>query len=102
MSDGTTALPLLRHVILNDQKSATYKLGLLRAISCPDGSELWRANQRIIMFGFRWVSSCVWLAGSNQVARNLAVADGAPGGDLVAADVDGDRAARVEAAAGWR
>jgi hypothetical protein len=30
--DGTGALPLLRHVILNDQKSATYKLGLLRAI----------------------------------------------------------------------
>jgi DNA invertase Pin-like site-specific DNA recombinase len=26
------ALPLLRHVILNDQKSATYKLGLLRAL----------------------------------------------------------------------
>lgn len=31
-NDGTAALPLLRHVILNDQKSATYKLGLLRAI----------------------------------------------------------------------
>jgi hypothetical protein len=30
--DGTGALPLLRYVILNDQKSATYKLGLLRAI----------------------------------------------------------------------
>lgn len=30
--DGTGALPLLRHVILNDQKSATYKLGLLRAL----------------------------------------------------------------------
>ena len=29
---GTGALPLLRHVILNDQKSATYKLGLLRAL----------------------------------------------------------------------
>jgi hypothetical protein len=28
--DGTGALPLLRHVILNDQKSSTYKLGLLR------------------------------------------------------------------------
>jgi hypothetical protein len=27
--DGTGALPLLRHVILNDQKAATYKLGLL-------------------------------------------------------------------------
>src|SRR5215475_9133407 len=30
--DGTGALPLLRHVILNDQKFATYKLGLLRAL----------------------------------------------------------------------
>ncbi|MBU8546126.1 MULTISPECIES: methyltransferase domain-containing protein [Roseomonadaceae] len=31
--DGTGALPLLRHVILNDQKTSTYKLGLLRALS---------------------------------------------------------------------
>lgn len=30
--DGTGALPLLRHAILNDQKSATYKLGLLRTL----------------------------------------------------------------------
>lgn len=30
--DGTGALPLLRHVILNDQKSSTYKLGLLHAL----------------------------------------------------------------------
>lgn len=30
--DGTGALPLLRHVILNDQKQTTYKLGLLRAL----------------------------------------------------------------------
>ena len=31
--DGTGALPLLRGIILNDDKSATYKLGLLRAIA---------------------------------------------------------------------
>jgi hypothetical protein len=31
-NDGTGALPLLRYVILNDQKCATYKLGLLRAL----------------------------------------------------------------------
>lgn len=31
--DGTGALPLLRHVILNDQKTATYKLGLLRSVA---------------------------------------------------------------------
>lgn len=30
--DGTGALPLLRHVILNDNKSSSYKLGLLRAL----------------------------------------------------------------------
>jgi SAM-dependent methyltransferase len=38
--DGTGALPLLRHVILNDAKSATYKLGLLRALArTADGSQ---------------------------------------------------------------
>jgi SAM-dependent methyltransferase len=30
--DGTGALPLLRHVILNDDKSSTYKLALLRVL----------------------------------------------------------------------
>lgn len=30
--DGTGALPLLRHIIINDNKSSTYKLGLLRAL----------------------------------------------------------------------
>ena len=30
--DGTGALPLLRHIILNDSKSSTYKLGLLRTL----------------------------------------------------------------------
>jgi SAM-dependent methyltransferase len=30
--DGTGALPLLRHVILRDDKSSTYKLGLLRSL----------------------------------------------------------------------
>lgn len=38
--DGGGALPLLRHIILNDNKSATYKLALLRALcriadGCP-------------------------------------------------------------------
>lgn len=31
--DGAGALPLLRGVILNDEKSSTYKLGLLRAVA---------------------------------------------------------------------
>jgi SAM-dependent methyltransferase len=30
--DGTGALPLLRHIILNDDKASTYKLALLRAL----------------------------------------------------------------------
>ncbi len=30
--DGPDALPLLRHLVLDDQKSSTYKLGLLRAL----------------------------------------------------------------------
>ena len=30
--DGTGSLPLLRHIIINDDKTATYKLGLLRAL----------------------------------------------------------------------
>lgn len=37
--DGTGALPLLRHVILDQSKSSTYKLGLLRALCrAADGS----------------------------------------------------------------
>jgi hypothetical protein len=30
--DGTGALPLLRHIIFNDDKSSTYKLALLRVL----------------------------------------------------------------------
>ncbi len=30
--DGTGALPLLRHIVFNDQKSSTYKLALLRVL----------------------------------------------------------------------
>lgn len=31
--DGTGSLPLLRHIIVNDDKASTYKLGLLRAVT---------------------------------------------------------------------
>jgi len=31
--DGTGALPLLRHIVLSDAKSSTYKLALLRAVA---------------------------------------------------------------------
>ena len=38
--DGTGALPLLRHVILNDAKNTTYKLGLLQSVvRAADGSQ---------------------------------------------------------------
>ncbi len=38
--DGTGALPLLRHVIINDAKSSTYKLALLRVLlRIADGSQ---------------------------------------------------------------
>jgi SAM-dependent methyltransferase len=37
--DGTGAFPILRHIILNDDKSSTYKLALLRSICrIADGS----------------------------------------------------------------
>ena len=36
--DGTNALPLLRHVVFNDRKSATYKLALLRVLVRIAGS----------------------------------------------------------------
>ena len=37
--DGTGALPLLRHIIVNDAKSSTYKLALLRVLArIADGS----------------------------------------------------------------
>lgn len=31
--DGTGALPVVRHIIVNDSKAATYKLGLLRCVT---------------------------------------------------------------------
>jgi SAM-dependent methyltransferase len=38
--DGTFSLPLLRHIIINDKKSSTYKLALLRVLlRIADGSQ---------------------------------------------------------------
>ena len=40
--DGTGALPLIRHIILNDEKSSTYKLALLRTLCrIADGAAGW-------------------------------------------------------------
>jgi SAM-dependent methyltransferase len=44
--DGTGALPLLRHVILNDQKNATYKLGLLRTLCRAADGQAGLARER--------------------------------------------------------
>lgn len=44
--DGTGALPLLRHIILNDRKSSTYKLGLLRAVARTADSAPGMAHHR--------------------------------------------------------
>ena len=44
--DGTGALPLLRHIILNDDKSSTYKLALLRVICrIADGAAGWAVDE---------------------------------------------------------
>ena len=44
--DGAGALPLLRHIILNDDKSSTYKLALLRVLCrIADGAAGWAADE---------------------------------------------------------
>lgn len=43
--DGTGALPLLRHIILNDDKSSTYKLALIRCLCrIADGASGYARN----------------------------------------------------------
>jgi SAM-dependent methyltransferase len=49
--DGTGSLPLLRHIIVNDDKSSSYKLGLLRVLTriaegCP-GAVIERTDQHV-------------------------------------------------------
>ena len=43
--DGTGALPLIRHIVLNDDKSSTYKLALLRVLCrIADGAAGWAVD----------------------------------------------------------
>lgn len=54
--DGTGSLPLLRHVIVNDDKASTYKLGLLRTLvriadSMPGMVNRWEDDWVEIPFG---------------------------------------------------
>ena len=49
--DGTGSLPLLRHIIVNDDKSSSYKIGLLRVLTriaegCP-GAIMHRTDQHV-------------------------------------------------------
>jgi SAM-dependent methyltransferase len=85
--DGTGALPLLRHLILNDRKSATYKLGLLRTMvriadSAPGMAQLNGDDGQVVLpfglFGLYWVRLYQPLTHANipQSAINTQGADG--------------------------
>ncbi len=67
LDDGTGSLPLLRHIIINDKKTATYKLGLLRAI-------LWAADRTpgmVLKQDETWVSLPLGLIGLNWLKMYL-------------------------------
>ena len=57
--DGSGALPLLRHIILNDDKSSTYKLALLRALCrIADGAAGYARDDRrwsMLPFPLAWL-----------------------------------------------
>ena len=80
--DGAGALPLLRGVILNDDKSSTYKLGLLRAVAriadatpalaVDQGGEEDAAELPLGLVALSWVRAYLPLvtAGLPQAPRN--------------------------------
>ena len=85
--DGTGALPLLRHLILNDRKSATYKLGLLRTMvriadSAPGMAQQSGDDGQVVLpfglFGLYWVRlyQPLTLANLPQSATNAQGAEG--------------------------
>jgi SAM-dependent methyltransferase len=61
--DGTGSLPLLRHIIVNDDKSSSYKLGLLRVLTriaeCSPGIVIGRTDDYVDiplgMVGLYWL-----------------------------------------------
>lgn len=61
--DGTGSLPLLRHIIVNDDKSSSYKLGLLRVLTriaeCSPGIVVGRTDDYVDiplgMVGLYWL-----------------------------------------------
>jgi SAM-dependent methyltransferase len=61
--DGTGSLPLLRHIIVNDDKASSYKLGLLRVLTriaeCSPGIVVGRTDEYVDiplgMVGLYWL-----------------------------------------------
>ncbi|MBL6080320.1 class I SAM-dependent methyltransferase [Belnapia sp. T18] len=84
--DGTGALPLLRHLILQDAKSATYKLGLLRALcraadssaglAQEDGDEHVRLRLGLVALIWLWLYLPLVKAGLPQTRDNRRGAEG--------------------------
>lgn len=119
--DGAGALPLLRGIILNDEKSATYKLGLLRAVArIADGTPalaMERIDEDVVdvplgLVAMNWIRMYLPLVSSRLPQRpDNAGPDGlgfagegfrsllearVPGQDLrIGARFSGDRAAAV-------
>ena len=54
--DGTGALPLIRRIVLNDDKSSTYKLALIRTISRVAHSAPGVARRKVTSWTCRWES----------------------------------------------
>ena len=61
--DGTGALPIVRHIIVNDSKAATYKLGLLRSVTLIaetlPGLVLRRSDTEVVLHAYlEWGEQC--------------------------------------------
>ena len=86
--DGTGALPLLRHIIVNDNKSSTYKLGLLRALiriaeGAPGMLTKWNDDYVEIPFGLvglYWLKLYMPLVLQNDLLQSPSRKDGSPSG----------------------
>ena len=112
--DGTGALPLLRHLILADAKSATYKLGLLRALcraadgaaglAKEDGDDHVRLPLGLV--ALHWLRLYLPLAAANmpQAPGNRRGAEGlgfaGPGWQALAAGAASQRDLRIGAVFG--
>lgn len=112
--DGTGALPLLRHVILLQEKSSTYKLGLLRAVcraaDAAAGLAVRDGDGHVVvplgLVALNWLRLYLPLTAANlpQAPRNRMGADGlgfaGPGWTALAGGAATVRDLRVGAAFG--